>query len=456
MTRKRQRRATASARLTRPAGVARHLLDNGLALVLCPRPHLAQAYVAFYCGVGSRHEHAETNGITHVLEHMLFRGTANHPDATALNAAAENIGGFLEGATYRDHMVFATGCHKSAVGDALAIVAELVQSPRYRAMEVERSILREELLETLDASGRMVDLDNIAHRTVFGEHGLGLPIEGTLDNLERISIRDLERHRNRFLVGSNSVLSIAGPIDPGRVLAQARRAFAPLPAGQPPLIAPPAPVRDAPVLRFVRDASSQVDVRLSFAAVPAHDPEYPALVMLARLLADGLASRMHAELVDRQGLAYALHAGLTTYGDCGLFDFEVSVAPDRAAEVVEGILRFAQASGRFRFSPDELERTRRRYRYGLEFMHDSTADLASWHGRATLFGVEREMAALGARIGRLRDGDIRAAARRVFCPDQLVLAAVGELARGEWSRVRRAVSRWTKRTSGARRAKRRS
>jgi len=453
---KRQRRSTASSQATRPAGVIRHLLDNGLALVLCPRDHLSQSYVAFYCGVGSRHEDIETNGITHILEHMLFRGTASHPDATTLNAAAEGIGGFLEGATYRDHMVFATGCHKSAVGDALAIIAELVQTPRYRAMEVERSILREELLETLDLDGRMVDLDNISHRAVFGEHGLGLPIEGTLDNLERIGIRDLEQHRKRFLVGNNSVLSVAGPINPSRVIAQAERAFAGVQAGQAPLLAQPTPVRAAPVLRFVRDASSQVDIRLSFGAVPAHDPEYPALVMLARLLADGLASRMHAELVDRQGLAYALHAGLTTYGDCGLFDFEVSVAPDRAAAVVEGILKFARAAGRFRFSHDELERTRRRYRYGLEFMHDSTADLASWHGRATLFGVEREMAALGARIGRLRDSDIRAAARQVFRRDGLVLAAVGELVRGEWSRVRRVVDAWGKKKKVRRRGSSRS
>jgi predicted Zn-dependent peptidase len=420
------------------------LLPNGLALVLCPRQHLSQSYVAFFCGVGSRHEIPEKNGITHVLEHMLFRGTATFSDATALNAAAEGIGGFLEGATYRDHVVFATGCHESTVGEALTIIAELVQTPRYRALEVERSILREELLETLDAGGRMVDLDNIAHRAIFGEHGLGLPIEGTLANLERVQVRDLEDHRRQFLVGSNSVLSVAGPLDPDRVLAHAERVFAPLPAGEPPLAALPLPQRDEPILRFVRDASSQVDIRLSFGAVPATDPQYPALVMLARLLADGLASRMHAELVDRRGLAYALHAGLTTYGDCGLFDFEVSVAPDRAAEVVEGILYFARAASRFRFSGEELARTRRRYRYGLEFMHDSSADLASWHGRATLFGVERDMAALGHRIGRLRGQDIRAAARHVFRPEGLVLAAVGELARGEWSRVRRVVERWAR------------
>ncbi|MEE8408155.1 MAG: pitrilysin family protein [Myxococcota bacterium] len=440
----RRRRASVAARRTasRRPEVYRQLLDNGLAVVLSPRMHLAQAYVALYCGVGSRDETVENNGITHVLEHMLFRGTRRFPDATAVNAAAEGFGGFLEGATYRDHMMFATGCHPSAVGEAISILAELVQTPRYRSMDVERAILREELLETLDGGGRMIDLDNIAHRAVFGSHGLGLPIEGTLENLESRDQRDLEEHRRRYLVGDNCVISIAGPVDRHRVLGQVRRAFRHMPSGTATLMQEPPAPRDQPILRYVRDASSQVDIRLSFRAVPIHDPEYPALVMLARILADGLASRMHAELVDRRGLAYALHADLTTYTDCGLFDFEVSVAPDRAAEAVKGILDFASAAGRFRFTDGELQRTRRRYRYGIEFMRDSPADLASWYGRATLFGVERQMKALGSRFGRLTDTDIRRAARRVFRRPGLVVAAVGELARGEWRRVQRVVQRW--------------
>ncbi|MEE8410381.1 MAG: hypothetical protein V3T05_12295, partial [Myxococcota bacterium] len=111
-------------------------------------------------------------------------------------------------------------------------------------------------------------------------------------------------------------------------------------------------------------------------------------------------------------------------------------------EAVKGILDFASAAGRFRFTDGELQRTRRRYRYGIEFMRDSPADLASWYGRATLFGVEREMEALGSRFGRLSDTDIRRAARHVFRRPGLVVAAVGELARGEWRRVQRVVQRW--------------
>jgi predicted Zn-dependent peptidase len=435
---------------SRPLGVEppvqRHLLGNGLAVVLCPRPHLSQCYVATYFGVGSRHETAEQNGISHVLEHMLFRGTASYGDATALNAAAEDFGGFLDGATYRDHMVFATGCHPSALDKSVSILAELIQSPRYQGMEIERAVLREELLETLDSRGRVVDLDNIVHRLAFGSHGLGLPIEGTLAILDSIEKRELEAHRSRFLVAANGVLSVAGPMDASRVLTLAERQFASLPRGQAPLTQVPAAGQPEPQMRFVRDSSSQVDIRISFRAVPMHDPSYPALVMLARLLADGLASRMHAELVDRRGLAYTLNAGLTTYSDVSLFDFEVAVAPHRAAQTIKTLLQFAHSCGHTRFAEKELERTRRRYRYGVEFMSDSAPDLASWYGRAVLFGVEEPMATLGSQIMRLRDAEVRKVARDLFRPSGMIVSAVGQLARGEWQRVQDAVMRWAKNT----------
>jgi predicted Zn-dependent peptidase len=435
----RRRRDVSPTSVVRGAAAQKRRLDNGLTVVLCPRPTLAQAYVAVYFGVGSRHETQANNGITHVLEHMLFRGTKSFADPTALNAAAEELGGFLEGATYRDHLVFATGCHPSAVGDAIAILGELVQTPRYRGAEVEKQILREELLETVDARGRMIDIDNITHESVFGRLGLGMPIEGTLKNLERIDRLELEDHRKQYLVGANAVVSVAGPIDPAATLEQVRRAFGRLQTGAAPSeVGPSAPER-RPVLTTVRDSGSQIDLRLTFRGVPVQHPEYPALVLLARLLADGLASRMHADLVDRRGLAYALSAGLTTYSDTGLFDFEVAVAPDKAAELCSAILEFASGAERFRYTDSELQRTLRRYQFSMQFMADAAHELASWYGRAALFGIEDETHGLGARIAGLSLADLHGAARRVFRPEGLVVTAVGDLGRSEQRHIRKAI-----------------
>lgn len=425
-----------------PRPVILEVLENEVAVVLCPCPQLSQAHVSVLFGVGSRHESAEENGLTHTVEHMLFRGTASYREATALNRAAEEIGGFLEGATYRDHLYLGTGCHPSGVRAAIGILGELVSTPRYQGLEIERSILREELLETVDRDGRMIDSDNIAHRAVFGKHGLGNPIEGTLQNLDQVTLAHLESHRRRYLVGRNAVVCVAGPIAPLPILARVRRSFASLPAGQSPLVTAPPPPKPEPVLRYVRDASSQVEIRLSFRAVPIHDPGFPALVMLGRILGDGLASRMNAELVDRRGLAYSLHAGLTRYADCGLFDFDVAVAPNRAARAVSAILEFAAAASRFRYTPAEMDRACRRHRYSMEFRSDSVADLSVWHGSATLFGIRSQAEALGGQLVRVDANQIRDAARRVFQRRGLVITAAGELTRGEWGRVKRVVEGW--------------
>jgi predicted Zn-dependent peptidase len=419
-------------------------LANGLPVVICPRPGLSWAYAAVYFGIGSRHEAPAQNGLTHVLEHMLFRGTRSFRDATTLNAAAEDLGGYLEGATYRDHLVFSTGCHPSAVAEAIAILGEIVQWPRYRGMKVEREILHEELLETLDRDGRMIDLDNVTHAAIFRQHGLGLPIEGNLANLERFDKSTIEAHRRRYLVARNAVVSVAGPIDPDVVARAVRDAFGTMPEGEPPEVTPAPRPFGKPVLRYIRHTNSQVDLRLSFWAVPIRDPDYPPLVLLARLLADGLASRLHAELVDRQGLAYSLHAGLASYRDCGLFEFEITVAPDRAADAIHKLLDFSTEAKRMRFTGEELARTLRRYRYGMEFMADDASDLASWHGRAALFDMESQITTLYDRLTELEHRDLHRVARRFFTPERLVITAVGELARGESRRMREVVERWSK------------
>jgi predicted Zn-dependent peptidase len=164
--------------------------------------------------------------------------------------------------------------------------------------------------------------------------------------------------------------------------------------------------------------------------------------MLGRVLGDGLASRMNAELVDRQGLAYSLHAGITRYADCGLFEVEVAVAPDRASEAVRAILGFARSASRFRFSSEELLRVRRRYRYAAEFRADSAADLSGWHGTAALFRIEPQVTHMASRIDKVSAADVRQAARSAFRREGLVIAAAGSLARGEWGRVREVVADW--------------
>ena len=367
-------------------------------MVLCPRPHLSQCYVATYFGVGSRHETAEQNGISHVLEHMLFRGTAQLPDATVLNARGRRFRRFPRWRHLsRPHGVRHRLPPLGARSGRSRILAELVQTPRYQGMEIERAVLREELLETLDSRGRVVDLDNIVHRLAFGSHGLGLPIEGTLPihdgikNGPRSAPPPISRRRQQRLE--------RGRADGcARVLKIAERQSRSLPRGE--------RAADTGTARATRGAAgalrarltSQVDMRISFRAVPMHDPSYPGAGDAGRLLADGLASRMHAELVDRRGLAYTLNAGphdlqrrepVRLRGRRGASSRGADRQDTLGVSPVPAVIRALRR--------ERAGATRRRYRYGVEFMGDSAADLASWYGRAVLFGVEKPMADSASR-----------------------------------------------------------
>ncbi|MCK5690757.1 insulinase family protein, partial [Myxococcota bacterium] len=236
---------------------------------------------------------------------------------------------------------------------------------------------------------------------------------------------------------------VAGNLDADAMLQAVEEDFSSMPRGERASAKKVPPPVKKPILRFVRDASSQIDLRISFRAPALQESSYSAVFMLSRVLADGLASRMYSELVDKRGLAYVLSAGLTTYEEVSLFDFEVSVASDRASELVRALLDFAHRSRRFRYNDEELERVLRRYRYGMEFMSDVPVDLAGWYGRGVLFGMEAETHALESQLLNVDAARLREAARSLFIPEGMVLAASGDLARGEWKKIREAVDEWS-------------
>jgi hypothetical protein len=136
-------------------------LGNGLRVVVTPRPTLHRVAVGLFVGVGSRFESEADNGISHFLEHMLYRGTARHPSAHAQNLAFERIGGALSATTHADHTHLAVVAPPSSLAESMQLLGEVVRMPRLGEIDVERRIVREEILDDLDENGRQVDPDNV-------------------------------------------------------------------------------------------------------------------------------------------------------------------------------------------------------------------------------------------------------------------------------------------------------
>lgn len=401
-------------------------------------PHLHTAHVALLARVGSRHERPEDNGLSHMLEHMFFRGCSGFADSTALNAAMEDLGGLLDGYTTRDHSGYPVTIHPSHVEEATSILGRMFTTPRFLDIDIERKIILEEMLDALDERGREVDVDTLAHRLHFGEHGLAQPIEGPRKNVRRFGMEDLERHRKRHYGARNLTLCFVGAIEPERCLDAAETSFGDLFPGRPsPMGRGPTKVQAA--FQFRRTEDPQTRLRMSFRTVSDRHADYPALFLLRRVLDGGLSARLQVEMVERRGIAYEVGADLTTYADTGMLDFELAAAHRKipfAIETLAGIVDDLKDRG---VDQEELDRVRSRVAIGVDMGLDSLYDMVQWFGVDHLFGRARGPEDRLATLHEVTPEDLLRVARKYLVPERLTTVAVGGARTTEANAARRAM-----------------
>lgn len=441
----RRRRTGAAAGAASPRAAwgeaHRDVLANGLRVLTVPAPGLHSATIALYVRAGSRHETPERNGVSHLLEHLLFRGSEGWPDTIAMNAAIESAGGSLNGITARDHGCYFTPILPAALGTGLAILGDLVRRPLLRELSVEREIILEEILDEVDADGRDVDPDNLAKRLAFGAHPLGLKIAGTPESVRRLRRRDVLAHHARFYAASNLVLAVAGPVRRGEVRALAEEHLGALPRGRPAAEEPPPPWPAGPRVEVVGHDDAQAEFSLSFPCPPEHHPDYPVHLCLRRILDDGLSSRLPFEIVERRGLAYALGAGIDAFTDAGMFVVDGACAPAKLPRVLEEVLRVLGGVAARCVPEEELRRVQRRHRTTLAFSLDSAAELAGWYGAGEALSSPEGFEERCRRVERVAPADVLRVARETFRRRNALLVVVGPARRRERLLVERLLAR---------------
>lgn len=401
-------------------------LPSGLTVVTVETPHLHSAMCSVYVRVGSRHEDAETNGVSHMLEHLFFRGSRRFPNSVKMNAAVEAVGGNLNGVTMRDSSFFYTPTHPDGVGVSLAILGDMLSQPRLVQLETEKKIILEEMLDEVDERGRDIDVDNLSKMLVYGKHPLAMKIAGTVETVRAMTARQVKQHFERAYVTGNLVVSVAGPVKHGRVVEQVARAFRHVPRG-PQLVETPAPAprREGPKVKYVTLEEAQVEFRLTFPAVSDAHPDFAPLSLLRRVLDDGLSSRLPFNVVEKRGLAYSIGATLEVFHDTGAFEVDGATAPKQLAKVVEQVLRTLATLRAGRIAPEELRRAKKRNAMHLEFMSDSPADLCGWFGGTRLFRPPESIEQRIAEANAVTLADLKRVAREFLVADTLTAVAVG-------------------------------
>lgn len=417
--------APASARFSHEE----RLLDNQIRALLVPRPSLQRATVTLFLRVGSRYETRDTNGLSHFLEHMLYRGTARHPTSHAQALAFERIGGTLYASTATDHGQMTLNLPAATLLEAIELLGDVVRSPQYTSIETERGIIEEEIREDLDDDGRQIDADNLARDLLFPDHPLGYTITGSTEQLRKYDRPALQRHHDRHYTAANIVAVVAGNFDPDPTFQALQRALGPVPVGQlvTPTAAPPLP--DRPKLRYTDSDGSQTDLRVAFRGFGDHHPHEPAVDQLLRIIDDGMATRLYSRICDEKGLCYDVSAGAETFSDDGIFDFAAETQHHQAPTVVREILDLCRDLADRGPTEQELDIARSRLTWATHAMLDHTEELAGFYGLAALSGTTLTPDARCERLLAVTREQIRDAAAALFRPERLGVIAVGLLSK---------------------------
>ncbi|MDP3274227.1 MAG: pitrilysin family protein [Deltaproteobacteria bacterium] len=417
-------------------------LDNGIRTVLIHRPHLHRAVVTVLVGVGSRYETPRNNGLSHLLEHMFFRGTRRHPDASALNEAIEGLGGDLVATTHADYTLFELSVPPDGVERACKLLGAMLSRPTFSQLEVEKQIVREEIIEDLDDDGHVMQPDVLTRAQVFANHPLGLPLTGTLANVASFDTADLRAHLRRHYVGGNMVVAVCSPEPIERIAPLVAQGFRRIKEGVQRMPKPLRTRQQRARIGFVPRAGSQTCLRLAFATPGGTSREARAVELITRVLHDGMSTRLHRRLCDELGLAYVVTAGVELFRDVGLFDVGTSVAHDSVPRVMEEVLTMLGDLAIDGPTQAELKKVQHRYAFDLASLGDDPTALAREYGSATLLNLPLDLQALRAQSLALTPALLRAAAARVFSASGLNLTLVGDLDPEQLHSVRNAIRRF--------------
>lgn len=335
------------------AGALLHTLSNGVRFVALPQPWLDSVSISVFVRAGSLHESKRLNGISHVVEHMAFKGTATR-DCQRINLDAERLGAEVNAHTDKDHTAFHMNGLAQHAGTLLQMLGDIVRHSSFPAAELERE--RQVILQefTEDEDDPMSTAYKLFDTACFGTHPVAQAVIGTRANIERFSRDELLAHVERLYSGTNVIVGVAGRIDPTALLKDVEAAFGDMPAGSDNTIAPAGWMGGIKTRRH--GGSSQSHVVLGFPA-PSLSEDDPTSSLAAALFGEGMSSPLLDELRERRGLVYYAACSADLLAGSGQFVIEASTTPEHVDEFFSETARLLQTQAE-RIADVDLERAR--------------------------------------------------------------------------------------------------
>ncbi|MFQ5876553.1 MAG: M16 family metallopeptidase [Acidobacteriota bacterium] len=405
----------------------RDSLPNGLVLIAECMPNLRSVALGVWLKKGSRHESKEQNGISHFIEHLLFKGTETRT-ARDIALTIDSVGGQMDAFTTKEFTCFYFKVLDEHVNVAIDLLADIVCHPKFLPDEVEkeRKVIFEEIKMVDDTPDELVY--DMFSGTFYKDHPLGRPIQGTLATVARMGLEDLRRFFRESYQPGNLLVTAAGNLDHERLSRAIREAFEPLENGAPPPRSTPPRTRADIVVREKKELE-QLHVCLGVPGLPLPDARRFSVHVLNTVLGGTMSSRLFQNIREQRGLAYSVFSTVNSFLDTGNLMVSAATSPESGREVIDLILRDLRRLKDEPVSDRELQLARDQLKGSLMLsLESSTSRMSNLARQEVYFGHQFNLNDILEGIDRVTQEDVLGLAQDLFDPRACTLAVLGKTA----------------------------
>lgn len=410
------------------SGHTLEVLEHGVRLITAPLGQRNSASVALMFKIGSRYEPERIAGVSHFVEHMVFKGSRRYPTSKDVAEAIEGVGGELNAATDKETTVYWARVPGDRLSNAIDVLTDIIQNPVLDPAEVEkeRDVILEELRMYLDSPADHVH--TLFEEELWPHHPLGVDIAGTEESVRAITAEDMRRHLDIHYLGTDLVIAVAGNVDHEATVEMLRPGLEGWGDGTAREYVGATPLPSGTAVRLLTKPTEQAHVVLGTRCISYHHPDRFALDLANCVLGEGMSCRLFLEIRERLGLCYDIHSWAGRLADTGSAGIYLGTEPGRAQAAVEATMAELHRICEQPVGADELTKAREYLKGRLLLRLEGTGSLATWlGGQELLTGQILQPAEIIDQLDAITPDDIMRVAADTYARQPLRMAVIAPM-----------------------------
>ena len=402
-------------------------LKNGLTIATTEMPHMASVSLGIWVGVGGRYEPAEISGVSHFIEHLLFKGTKKR-SAEKISQDVEGIGGYLNAFTSEESTCFYSKARADKFDELLDVLADMFLHSTFAPVEIERErhVIKEEIAMYRDQPQQYVQ--ELLNETIWPDQPLGRSLAGTEKTLDATTRAKILDYQQKNYVTGATIISVAGKLQHKQVVEAVSKFSKYFRVGKRATFIPANNHQAAPRSQLFTKDTEQTQVALGIRGCSRHDERRYAMRLLNTVLGENMSSRLFQTVREKHGLAYSIYSSPSYFDDTGDLVISAGLETKNLEKALKLISHELKQLAQKIISQGELRRARDYVIGQLDMSLESTESQMMWMGEHFLgYGKISSPNEVKARLREVRAGEIRSIARELFRPERLNLALVSPL-----------------------------